>query len=161
MTQWGFENDDNSGLDNNNLNGPKALRDAYDAMKQQNKDLADGLAAIQKDLRIAKLASTFEALGVPGAASLYQGDADVAKVTEWVTTMKNTFGAATPGTPEATPPVDVKPALEGEALAQFQRMAEAGQMGTPLGTMEQAQANVNDANSLEALLAATAITRVR
>ena len=160
MTQWGFENDDASQGDNN-LNGPKALRDAYDAMKQQNKDLADGLAAITKDLRDTKLASTFEALGVPGAASLYQGDADVAKVTEWVTTIKNTFGAATPGTPEATPPVVTAPALEGDALAQFQQMQEAGQMGTPLGTMEQAQANVNDANSLEALLAATAITRVR
>jgi hypothetical protein len=153
VTNWGFENDDANQGDPTQ-NGPKALRDAYDAMKQQNKELSDGLAAIQKDLRDAKLASTFEALGVPGAATLYQGDADPAKVTEWVTTMKNTFGGQTQGTPEATPQVPQAPALEGEALAQFQRMTEAGQMGQPLGTIEQAQANVNDATNLDALLAA-------
>jgi hypothetical protein len=157
VTNWGFENEEES-QGNPNLSGPKALRDAYDAMKQQNKDLSDGLAAIQKDLRDAKIASTFEALGVPGAKDLYQGDADPAKVTEWVTTMKNTFGGQNPGTPEATPPVP-EPILNGEQAAQFQRMTEAGQMGTPLGSMEQAQANVNDATDLSALIEAMKFSR--
>lgn len=158
MTNWGFDDTQNGNQGDPNMSGPKALRDAYDAMKKQNADLQAGLMAIQKDLRDQKLASTFEALGVPGAATLYQGEADPAKISEWVNTMKQTFGGATQGTPEATPTVP-SDALQGDALAQFQRLNEAGQSGNPLGTMEQAVANVNDAHDLNGLLAAMKFAR--
>lgn len=157
MTNWGFDDSQNDNQGDPNVTGPKALRDAYDAMKKQNNDLQASLASIQKDLRDAKIASTFEALGVPGAAPLHQGDADPAKVAEWVTTMKATFGGATPGT-QSTPPVP-DATLQGDALAQFQRMTEAGQQGNPLGTIEQATANVNDATDLNGLLAAMKFAR--
>lgn len=158
MTNWGFDDTQNDNQGDPNISGPKALRDAYDAMKKQNTDLQAGLAAIQKDLRDAKIASTFEALGVPGAAPLYQGEADPAKVAEWVATMKQTFGGATPGAPSATPSVP-DATLTGDALAQFQRMNDAGQQGSPLGTIEQATANVNDATDLNGLLAAMKFAR--
>jgi hypothetical protein len=152
VTNWGFDDNDNAGQANDSASsGPKALRDAYTALQQQNKDLAASLATIQQDLRATKVSGVFESLGVPAAAPLYQGDADPAKIQEWVTTMKTAFGSQ--GTPSVPNSVDPAPVLTGDAAAQFQRLNEAGQSGNPLGSMELAQAAVNDATDIQGLIA--------
>ncbi|HEY6021938.1 MAG TPA: hypothetical protein VIY48_19340 [Candidatus Paceibacterota bacterium] len=150
MSNWGFDDNDNAGQGNDSAsNGPKALRDAYTKLQEQNKALADSLATIQADLRTTKVAGVFESLGVPAAASLYQGDADPTKIQEWVTTMKTAFGSQGAPVPN---PVEATSPLTGDAAAQFQRMNEAGQSGTPLGSMELAQAAVNDATDIQGLI---------
>lgn len=151
MSNWGFDDNDNAGQGNDSAsNGPKALRDAYTALQKQNADLAASLATIQQDLRATKVNGVFESLGVPAAASQYQGDADPVKITEWVNSMKEVFGSQ--GAPVPNPADATTPVLTGDAAAQFQRLNEAGQSGTPLGSMELAQAGVNDATDIQGLI---------
>jgi len=151
---WGYDDNDNASQGNaNELTGPKALRDAYDAMKAQNKELQEGLAAIQKDLRDQKLSSVFESLGVPGAATVYQGEPDPEKAKAWVESMRGVFGSGS--TQGQTPPVaDQPPLLDAASQQQFERMTEAGQSGTPMGNMEAASAAVGNADNLNDLIAA-------
>ena len=152
MSNWGFDDNDNAGQANDSASsGPKALRDAYTKLQQQNAELAASLATIQQDLRTTKVNGVFESLGVPAAASQYQGDADPVKITEWVNSMKEVFGA--PGAPGTPNPVVTPPVLTGDAAAQFQRLNEAGQSGTPLGAMELATAGANDATDIQGLIA--------
>lgn len=149
MTNWGNENDDAANLDPNNANGPKALRDAYAALKAQNDELLAGFTAMQAEAKAAKVQNVFNDLGVPNAASQYQGDADPAKITEWVTNMKAAFGGS--GTP--VPDTSIPPAVPDANLEQFQRMTQSGQSGGPIGSVEYAQAGVNDAKSIQDLIA--------
>ena len=154
MSDWGYENQNDGQAGTNENAGPKALRDAYDALKKQNDELKNGMATIQQDLQRQKVESTLSKLGIPEtAAEQYKGEADPDKVREWATTMQSIFGGG-PGTSDpqntSTPPV----ALEGDAAAQLQRMNEAGQSGTPLGNAEAAMGRIADANNLEGLLSA-------
>lgn len=147
MTNWGFE-DDNAGQANNSgSDGPKALRDAYAAMKKQNEELATGLAAITKQLNDQRVSATFETLGVPGAAKHYTGDADPEKIKAWVTDMQTAFGNS--GTLSPSEPTTL---LDDDSAAQFQRLSEAGQSGTPLGSAEQAMGRVGDAKTPQDLI---------
>lgn len=147
MNSWGFEDDNASQANHNEGNGPKALREAYEAMKKQNEELASGLKAITDQLSQQRVASTFEALGVPGAAKLYKGDADPEQIKSWVSDMQSAFGNPGTSTPTEPPPLSD----ETEA-AQFQRMSEAGQAGTPLGSAEQAMGRVSDAKTPQDLI---------
>jgi len=149
---WGYENGGSgSELGNDQDGGPKALRDAYAAMKAQNESLRESLAEIQKDLRSQKLAATFDSLGVPQAASVYQGEPDPEKVKAWVETMQSVFGTgnASGGNPEPQ-----SQGLAPEVQDQYRRMSEAGSDGQPLSGMDAAFAAVNDATDLNALIAA-------
>lgn len=158
MSNWGIENDAND-LGTPPVDGPKALRDAYDALKQQNKELADGLAAVNKQLRDTSVGATLSTLGIPAtAAEQYKGEADPDKVREWATQMQSLFGGGQAATPGSTPnPTDHQvPAqtLDPAVAQQLQSMQEAGQSGTPLGNMEAAMGKVGDANDLAGLLTA-------
>lgn len=149
MSEWGFEND-NAGLGNDNQNGPKALRDAYEAMKKQNEELSNQLTSFLEEQRTAKMATVFESLGVPGAQSVYQGPADPEKAKAWVESMQAVFGGQPPAaetTQQAT-----EPKLPPSMQAQFERLSQAGSDGQPLGNVEAAQAAVNDANDVQALI---------
>lgn len=153
MSEWGIEEQTVPGQ-STEYTGPKALRDAYDALKQQNQELQSGLAAVQKQLRDASVTSTLNELGIPAtAAEQYKGEADPAKVREWATTMQNLFGGGS-GVPNTPTPVDQAPALTPEQQAQFQRMNSVGAEGQPLGNAELAHAQINDATDLNGLLAA-------
>lgn len=149
---WGFEDGTNGNQDPNNMNGPKALRDAYDKMKAKNEELQAQFVQIQADLRQQKVSSVFNELGVPAAASLYQGEADPEKIKEWATTMQSVFGGS--GAPAPITPVDQTqpPAMTGDVAAQFQRMQEAGTQGVPLGNVEAAAGRVNDATDIQGLI---------
>lgn len=155
MSNWGIEDDSNLAGSNENT-GPKALRDAYEAMKQQNKELQDGLAAINKELTQQKVSATLSELGIPAtAATQYRGEADPEKVREWATTMQSIFGGGS-GVPNTPPTNQSIPAetLQGDAAQQLARMNEAGQAGNPLGNAEAAMGRIGDATDLKGLLQA-------
>jgi hypothetical protein len=149
MSNWGFEDSDGANLGNNTEgNGPKALRDAYEAMKKQNEELNQKLTSFLEEQTRSKMATVFESLGVPGAQDVYQGPADPEKVKAWVESMRGVFGGAAPAAAEQP----ATPALPPSMQSQFERMTQAGSEGTPVGNVEAAQAAVNDANDLQGLL---------
>jgi len=157
MSDWGIDTNpdpQNQANDNNNLNGPAALRSAYAAMKAKADSMEATIATLQAESRQRSVTDTLTSLGIPAsAAPLYGGDADPQKVTEWATTMKSVFGAGTPATTPANnqPPA---PTLDPATQQQFQQMTEAGQQGTPLGNAEAAFASVGDAKNMQDLITA-------
>lgn len=151
MSEWGFENDGAANLGNNSdANGPKALRDAYEAMKKQNEELSQQLTSFLEEQRAAKMAQVFESLGVPQAASAYEGPADPEKAKAWVESMRAVFGGAAPQAAEQSQQSRLPESMQ----AQFERLSQAGNDGAALGNVEAAQAAVNDANDPKALIAA-------
>lgn len=153
MSNWGFDDNGNAtDLDNaNGSNGPKALRDAYEAMKKQNEELNQKLTSFLEEQTRSKMATVFESLGVPGAQSVYQGEADPEKAKAWVDSMRSVFGGAAP---EAAAEQPAQSAVSEEQRSQFERMTQAGANGVPLGNVEAAQAAVNDASDPQALIEA-------
>lgn len=159
MTNWGFDTDDNEydndGQGNNTeLNGPKALRDAYKKLQAQNEELNAKLTSFLEDQQKSKMATVFESLGVPGAQSVYQGPADPQKAKEWVDSMRSVFGGNQGGTPPAVEEPPAVPTLPPSMQAQYQRFTEAGQNGTPAGNVEAAQSAINSASNIQDLMAA-------
>lgn len=153
MTQWGYEDNDSADQDNDNeLDGPKALRDAYKSLRKQQDESNAMIRELLNEKKQAQLASVFESLGVPGAASVYQGDADPEKAKAWVQSMQATFGGNTQGSNPASV-ADSVPAISADDQARLQRMTEAGQAGTPMGAMDAAYAAVGDAKSNDDLVA--------
>lgn len=157
MTNWGFEENELNGQGNDNeMNGPKALRDAYAALKKQNEDLNAKLTSFLEDQSKQKVASVFENLGIPGAASVYQGPPDPKAAEEWAKSMQQVFGGNQGGTPPAAPQQEqaTPPALPASMQAQFERFTEAGQSGQPVGNFEAAEAAVGSASDINAIIAA-------
>lgn len=150
MTNWGFDDNGVSDLGNGSeATGPKALRDAYEAMKRQNDELNQKLTSFLEEQQAAKMATVFESLGVPGAQAAYQGPNDPQKAKEWVDQMRSVFGG---GQPQQAAEQPSPPTLPPSMQAQFERMSQAGSEGVPVGNVEAAQAAVNDANDLQGLL---------
>lgn len=153
MSNWGIEDDSNLAGDNENT-GPKALRDAYAALKKKDEEKDQRIAALERNLQTQQVQATLSELGIPAAAAAqYKGETDPDKVKEWATTMQSIFGGGSgvPNTPiTSNPPA----ALEGDTASQYQRMTEAGQQGTPLGSGEVLAGRVADAKNLKDLLAA-------
>ena len=154
MTNWGFDNSQTDDQGNYTNDSPGGLRQFAEAQQKENKALKDQLALIQKQLSTQSVQSVFNELGVPGAASQYEGDADPDKIKTWVEDQRKIFGVPSQGTPAATPEVDNKqqPVLPPMLQKQMEAFTQAGQQGQPLGTFEQAYANVNDANDLQGLI---------
>ena len=149
MTNWGFEDNDGANLGNGNeANGPKALRDAYEAMKKQNEELSQKLTSFLEEQTRSKMATVFESLGVPQAAQVYDGPADPEKAKAWVESMRGVFGGAAPEAAEQS----TQSKLPESMQAQFERLSQAGNDGAALGNVEAAQAAVNDANDVQALI---------
>lgn len=157
MTNWGFDGNDggDNGQGNDELNGPKALREYVKKLQAQNEELNTKLTSFLEDQQKSKVQTVFENLGIPGAASVYQGPADPKAAEEWAKSMQQVFGASNPG---GTPPVADEPApeptLPASMQAQFQRMTEAGQQGTPVGNVEAAFGAIGDASSADDIIAA-------
>lgn len=158
MDNWGFENgtvDDGQGNNSDNAS-PGGLRKFAEAQQKENQDLKAQLAQIQQTLRNQQLSAVFNDLGAPEALSQYQGEADPTKAKTWLEEQRRIFGGSQGS---ASPAVDEQqqasqPALPPMIQQQFDQFSQAGQTGTPLGSVEQAYANVNDAKNLDALIAA-------
>jgi len=160
VTNWGFDDSQTTNQGNDSIDSPGGLRQFAEKTQQENKELKDQLEQIQRTLKIQSVQSVFNDLGVPGAATQYQGDADPEKIKAWVNDQRSIFGAPSTGTPSAPavePPVaDALPPMLQQQMEQFNN---AGQQGTPLGTMEQASANLNDATDLQGLINAMNFNR--
>ena len=140
---WGIENDDEQ------ADGPKALRDAYKAQKSRNEELMQRLAKLEAQATQNSTADLLESQGVArSAAKYYQGEAEPEKVTAWVNDIRSAFGAA------STQVNDVQPVLNSVDQAQYQRMNEAGQGGTTMGNVDAATLSIKDAQSPAELIAA-------
>lgn len=151
MTNWGFEDDNVLDLGNSNeATGPKALRDAYEAMKKQNEELNQKLTSFLEEQTQQKMATVFESLGVPGAQAAYQGPNDPQKAKEWVDQMRSVFGGGQPQQAAEVQPIT--PTLPPSMQAQFERMNQAGTDGTPVGNYEAAQAAINDASDTQVII---------
>lgn len=146
---WGYEDSD-AGIQDNTLNGPKALREAYAALKKQNDELNATLTSFIEDQKKQKVATVFETLGVPQAAQLYKGDADPQKAAEWIQSMQAVFGGNQGTTPQVAA---AAPSLSSETQDQFQRMTQAGAEGVQMGTIEAANSAAASATSLDDLKA--------
>lgn len=160
MTNWGFDDSQTNDQGNYNNDSPGGLRKFAEAQQKENQALKDQLAQIQKQLSVQSVQSVFNDLGVPGAASQYEGDADPAKIKAWVEDQRKIFGVPSQGTPSDTPVVEQQqPTLPPMLQQQMEAFTQAGQQGTPLGTLEQAAANLNDANDLQGLINAMNFSR--
>lgn len=149
---WGFDDNGNMNQDPNNMNGPKALREAYDKQKERNDKLQADFDSLRAELTQQKVSSVFNELGVPGAASLYKGEAEPEAIKQWVTAMQSTFGGSGAPAPSNSVEPPAAPLMDGDTAAQFQRMQEAGTQGVPLGNAEAAFGRVNDASSTQDLI---------
>jgi hypothetical protein len=163
MTDWGFNENgttDESQGNDNELNGPKALRDYVKKLQAQNEDLNAKLTSFLEDQQKSKLASVFENLGVPQAASAYTGPADPKAAEEWAKSMQQIFGGNQGGTPpvaDTTVPEVQAPAtgaIPPSMQAHFERLSEAGQQGIPAGNFEAAQSAIGSASNAQELIAA-------
>lgn len=151
---WGYDDNEQS-ADNIAAETPKALRDAYSALKKQNEDLISALAADRAERAKEKVSSVFSELGVPGAADLYQGEPDPEKARAWAESMRAAFGSGNAqgaSTPAAVP---TPPALDEQTQQQYQQMASAGSDGTPLNSFEAAGLAMNNATTVEELIRAS------
>jgi len=159
MTNWGFEENDTDNLGNDTeLSGPKALRDYAAALKKQNDELAAKLTSFLEDQNKQKVQTVFENLGIPGAASVYQGPADPKAAEEWAKSMQQVFAGNQGGTP---PVAETQPqeapqtgAIPPSMQAQFERISQAGIEGTPQGNFEAAQSELGNATDLSGIIAA-------
>lgn len=146
---WGYDTSDASQDNDQELTGPRALRDAYKALKAQNDELNQKLTSFLETQEKARIATVFETLGAPQAASLYKGEADPEKAREWFQNMQAVFGGNQGSTPQVA---DSSPGLSQETQDQFQRMTQAGSDGVPMGNIEAAQAAVGSATSIQDLM---------
>lgn len=152
---WGYDDNNGQSADNAAAETPKALRDAYAALKKQNEDLISTLAADRAERAKEKVSSVFSELGVPGAADLYQGEPDPEKARAWAESMRAAFGSGNAQgapTPDAVP---TPPALDEQTQQQYQQMTSAGSDGTPLNSFEAASLAMNSATSVEELIRAS------
>ncbi len=155
MTNWGYDDNDNATPGNETeLDGPRALREAYAALKKQNEETTAMVKELLEEKKSAQLATVFESLGIPEAKKVYQGPADPEAAKAWAESMRAVFGGNQGGNPNvAAQPQEQPPALSQEQQAQFQRMTEAGQHGTPMGNLDAAYAAVGDATDIQSLIA--------
>lgn len=153
MSNWGYDDNDNAQA-GNNLDGPKALREAYDKLKQQNDDLNTKLTSFLEDQQKQQLGRVFNALGVPAAQQHYKGDADPQAIEAWVNDMKATFGGSSAA--PASEPVTSQPTMNPAEQHQYNMMVQAGQNEAPLGNFEAAQTGLSAATDVNSLIAAMA-----
>lgn len=150
---WGF--DENGQQVENLNNGPKPLRDAYEAQKKANDELVKRLAALETQVTKSLVADLIESQGVPRtAAQHYKGEADPEKVTSWVNDMRTTFGGA-----PAQDTQTVQPTLNSDDQKRFEQMNQMGSNAAPASNMDTATQAVASAGSREELLAAFANLR--
>jgi len=149
---WSFE-----GMDedvNSQANTNKGLRGWAESVQKNNAELQKQLADVQKQLAAQRVSSVFEDLGVPrSAAALYQGDADPEAIKSWVTNVRSAFGIADAPLSETTDVVDQTPVLTPGQQNLFKQLNDAGGDGRPSTGIEDFQRNVNQAGSVQDLIA--------
>lgn len=142
---WG-NTDENENLNN----GPKPLRDAYEAQKKANDELLKRLAKLEAMANQNTAADLIESQGVArSAAKYYTGEPDPEKVSAWVNDLRSAFGAAPAQEVQPSEPV-----LNSTDQAKYQNLLNAGANSAPIGNMDAAMAAINDATSTAERIAA-------
>jgi hypothetical protein len=142
---WG-NTDENENLNN----GPKPLRDAYEAQKKANEELMKRLAKLEAMANQNTAADLIEAQGVNrSVAKYYNGEADPEKVTSWVNDLRSAFGAAPAQDAQPSEPV-----LNSNDQTKYQNLLNAGANSAPIGNMDAAMSAINDATSTAERIAA-------
>lgn len=145
---WGYT--DENGQNENLNNGPKPLRDAYEAQKKANDELMKRLAALEAQNTRNMAADLIESQGVArSAAKYYQGEADPEKVTAWVNDLRSAFGAA-----PAQAATTAEPVLNSDDQAKYQKILQQGANSAAPGNMEAAMQAIMDAGSTAERIAA-------
>jgi hypothetical protein len=139
MSNWGYDDNDSTQA-GNNLDGPKALREAYDKLKSQNEELNAKLTSFLESQETQKVASVFESLGVPGAQEHYKGDANPEAIASWVNNMKATFGGQV--APATEVHESVQPTLTPEQQGSFQSFMSAGDSAEQMTRYEAANTEI-------------------
>lgn len=119
---WDYDENDNQ------QNGPKALREAYKAQKDANEELKARLERLEAEANRNRVADLFESQGVPrGAAKYYNGDPDTDKVSAFVTEMRSAFGgAAAVAQPPAVPTVNTDDQMKLQNVMQAGANSDTG-----------------------------------
>lgn len=155
MNEWGYDDNASADLGNdNNTDGPKALRDAYAALKKQNEELNGKLTSFLEEQNKQKVAGVFESLGIPQATQVYQGEADPEKAKAWAESMQAVFGSGNAGGTAPVANTPAPPALPAEQQQRYEAVTEAGSTGQPLSNMDAAHAAVGNANNINDLIEA-------
>lgn len=111
--------------------GIKSLRKQYDAIKKQNDELAAELATFRSEKRVATVAETLKAKGIPEtAASLYSGDdTSPEAVGKWVEQYADLFGGAKPPAENGQPDPNAQAAARVSQASFGHPEAPAPQQG--------------------------------
>lgn len=110
-------------------NSPKGLRDAYEAQKQKNKEMADQLAQLATEVRLSKLERKFSAKGVPEkAAKLFPKEKSPDEVDAWLEEFGDVLGLKANETPvnPSEPSQVVPPTNPSAAPLEAMNKAVAG-----------------------------------
>jgi membrane protein involved in colicin uptake len=137
-----------------NLDGPEALRKAYDKMKQQAEAAAAELATLKAEKRTSTVAELLKAKGAPAkAAKFYTGEADEASVMAWLKENEDLFPVKDAGDTGTGPGADAN----SDAAS---RLAAATAGGDDESTgVGQAQRTLTDPAEIQRLLANTPRTK--
>lgn len=145
---WGYDDEQ---PEVNLNNGPKPLRDAYEAQRKANKELQDRLAKMEEIVNRTQVADIVESQGVArSAAQYYKGEPDPEKVTSWVNDIRSAFGVA----PQPLNETPDEPVLNASDQEQYQRMIQAGANAATPGNYEVANQAILSANSTAERIAA-------
>jgi hypothetical protein len=142
MSNWGENYDDDAQSNGNNDGAGEGLRSYIKNLEAQNKDLNTKLTSFLEDQQKQKMNVVFESLGVPGAATVYQGEADPEAAKAWVQSMQSVFGTAqvAHATGSSEP---VQPVISDDVQQQFQTFNQAGNSGEPVGKYEAARGEIS------------------
>lgn len=140
MSNWGEDYDDNTNSNGNSDSTGEGIRGYIKRLEDTNKDLNTKLTSFLEDQQKQKMNVVFESLGVPGAASVYQGDADPEKAKQWVESMRGVFGGTVA---HATDDQPVAPQVPAEALQQMNAFNQSGTNSDPVGKFEAATGQIS------------------
>lgn len=151
MSEYDWD-DENDSEDARGGNAMKDLRDAYKKAQKQNKELADQLAEMQKQIRSRATKDVLASKGLPEKISAFIPETVTTseEVEAWVAEYGDLFGAAAPAAPSdggSQSPAPVDPGLQ--ALG---RISATQQTGQPFNMdSDQIASRISGANSIEEL----------
>lgn len=151
MSEYDWDDDDldqDAGRDSNAL---REARKAYKAMKQQNKELLERVAAFEKSQREASVKSVLTAKGLNPKISAFipEGITSAEDVEKWVDEYAEVFGGSQPASDGGS---DAAPNPELQALNRISQVQSSGQpySGDPdqLAALIKGASNPEDLNKI-------------
>lgn len=151
MSEYDWEDDDLDSNDGSGSNAMKDLRKAYKTAQKQNKELADQLAEMQKQIRTRSVKDVLASKGLPEKISAFIPETATTseEVEAWVAEYGDIFGVAPAqqSSDGGSEPKPVDPSLQ--ALG---RISATQQSGQPFSMdSDQIASRISGASSIEEL----------